>query len=172
MVLLWFQKGRGSLGSRTESWWPAEPPFSDEKLLVGVFRVQVVGPLLWALRSGRQPPPAAGRAPRLHSVIRGFARRQPPRPESPSRRAGQTMELGAGPAGAARSRRERTDRLAATGVEAGRRSGELTHAKVKAPSLDFDLQVFVSPPKAAAAGAVPSAPRAVSLQPPLYPHGS
>lgn len=126
VVLLWFPSGRGSLGSRTESWRPAEPPFSDEKLLVGVFRIQVIEPLLWALGWGTKPPPAASRAPRLHSVICGFASRQPPRPESPSRRVGQTMELWAGPAGTARPHRERADRLAVNGAETGRRSGELT----------------------------------------------
>lgn len=157
MVLLGFLRGRSSLGDWTE------PPFSDdEKLLVGVFRVQVVAPLFWALRSGTQPPPAAGRAPRLHSAICGFARRQPPRPESPSRRAGRTMEIGAGPVGAARPRRGRTDRRAAAaprlpevrrthpleGEVAGLRSGSAASIKAAAP------------------GAVPSAPLAASLPPP------
>jgi hypothetical protein len=145
VVLIWFPSGWGSPGNWTESWWPAELPFSDEKLLVGVFWVQVVGPPLWALRSRRQPPPAASRAPRLHCVICGFAHRHPPRPESPSRRAGQTMELGAGPAGAARPFLGTRRSAGVCGTQAGRRSGELTHLKVKSPSLNFDLQILSSP---------------------------
>lgn len=92
-------RGRASPGRRTRSPHPAEPPFSNGKLLVGVLRVPAVGPLALALGSRRQPPRAAGHAPRPHSARGWLAPRQPGRRESPSRGAGRTMELGAGPAG-------------------------------------------------------------------------
>lgn len=124
MDLLGSPSGRGFPCSQTESLRPAEPPFSKEKLLVGVFGVQVVEPLLWVLRSGRKSPPAARCAPRLHAAaICGLSHSHPPRPESPSRGAGRTMELRAGPAGAARPRRRPSARLAVPGAEADRRTG-------------------------------------------------
>lgn len=80
---------------------PRRPP-QRRNYLLAFFRVQVVEPLPWVLRSGRQSPPAAPRAPRLHAAaICGLSHSHPPRPESPSRGAGRSMELGAGPAGAA-----------------------------------------------------------------------
>ena len=96
----------------------------------------MVGPLLRALGSRSQPPPAAGRAPRLHSASCGLAPRQPRRPESPSRRAGQTMELGAGPAGAPRPRREWAPRLAVAAAEltAGRESSPTCWGSPPAPT--------------------------------------
>lgn len=118
VVLLWCPSGRGAPGSRTESRHPAEPPFSSEKLLVGVFRVQVAGPLPVALGSRRQPPPAAHRATRPHCAsCCGLAPRQPRRPESPSRGAGRTMELGAGPADAPRPSREPAEQPALAAAE-------------------------------------------------------
>lgn len=143
-------------GSPTESLRPAEPPFSKEKLLVGVFGVQVVEPLPWVPRSGRKSPPAARGAPRLHAAeICGLSQSHPPRPESPSRGAGRTMELGAGPAGAARPRRRPSARLAValerrlTPEDGARRWGAegLTRLKVKVPSLDVDPQIWSSPPR-------------------------
>lgn len=146
MDLLGSPCGRGSSCSRTESLWPAEPPSSKEKLLVGVFGVQVVEPLLWVLRSGKQSPPAARRAPRLHAAaICGLSHSHPPRPESPSRGAGRTMELGAGPAGAARPCCRPSAWLAVSGAEADLSMGRLTQFKVKALGLDLDPQIWFSP---------------------------
>lgn len=158
VVLLWFPRGRGSPDSWTGSWHPVEPPISNEKLLVGVFRVQAVGRLLRELRSRRRSPPAAGRAPCLHSASGGLARRQPRRPESPSRGAGQTMELGAGPAGASRPRRKPT----VAGAELAREVRKAHPLEGEVTLLRFRSADFVSPPKAAAAGAAPSTPLAIN----------
>lgn len=160
-----------SLGLRVDEVLPAvgrslcgqlsRPPHRRNYLLA-FFGVQVVEPLLWVLRSGRQSPPAARRAPRLHAAaICGLSHSHPPHPESPSRGAGRTMELGAGPTGTARPRRRPSARLAVSGAEADRRTGGLTQWKVKALSLDLDPQIWFSPhphprPKASSARAVPS----------------
>ena len=99
VLLLRRPSGRGAWGSPTESRRPAQPPGANEKLLVGVFPVQVVGPLPRVPGSHRQRPPAA-RAARPHSASGGRAPRRPRRREAASRGAGRTMERGAGPAGA------------------------------------------------------------------------
>lgn len=110
MLLLRRPSGRGARGSPTESRRPAQPPRANEELLVGVFPVQVVGPLPRVQGSQRQRPPAARRAARPHSASGGRAPRRPRRREAASRGAGRTMERGAGPAGAPRPRRQRPPR--------------------------------------------------------------
>ncbi|XP_055252744.1 translation initiation factor IF-2-like [Moschus berezovskii] len=100
VLLLRRPSGLGARGSPTESRRPAQPPRANDKLLVGVFRVQVVGPLPRGPGSRRQRPPAARRAARPHSASGGRAPRRPRRREAASRGAGRTTERGAGPAGA------------------------------------------------------------------------
>lgn len=112
-----FPRGRASPGGRAAPRHPAAPPRSTEQLLVGVFRAQAVGPLVWAPGSRRQPLAATRRAPRLHGAGGGLAPRQARRAESASRGAGRTMEPGAGPAGAPRPRRARANRPAVAAAE-------------------------------------------------------
>lgn len=143
VLLLRRPSGRGARGSPTESRRPAQPPRASEKLLVGVFRVQVVG------------PPAARRAARPHSASGGRAPRRPRRPEAASRGAGRTVERGAGPAGAPRPRRQRLPRRPPE-------AGGLIRPQASPPSRRRGPQVSFRPPGGHGRSR-PSAPLAAGL---------